>query len=164
MTKKNNKIKQTIKYVFADWLCALIVWILFFFFRKHNEDPVFFEHYQVVFKDFNFIKGIIGVPLFWLMLYTISGYYNNVFSKSRLKELGQTFIVVLLGVVILFFITIIDDVIDSYKSYYVSFSMLFGLSFFIQMDNQADKGVDFRLRFLWRMALLTINLKRLGFQ
>ena len=131
MTKKNNKIKQTIKYVFADWLCALIVWTLFFFFRKHNEDPVFFEHYQVVFKDFNFIKGIIGVPLFWLMLYTISGYYNNVFSKSRLKELGQTFIVVLLGVVILFFITIIDDVIDSYKSYYVSFSMLFGLQFII---------------------------------
>ena len=41
------------------------------------------------------------------------------------------------------------------KSYAI-FSMLFGLSFFIQMDNQADKGVDFRLRFLWRMALLLV--------
>lgn len=41
------------------------------------------------------------------------------------------------------------------KSYAI-FSMLFGLSFFIQMDNQADKGVDFRLRFLWRMALLFV--------
>ena len=51
------------------------------------------------------------------------------FSKSRLKELGQTFFVVLLGVVILFFATIIDDVIYSYKSYYVSFSVLFGLQF-----------------------------------
>ena len=39
---------------------------------------------------------------------------------------------------------------------YAIFSMLFGLSFFIQMDNQADKGVDFRLRFLWRMALLFV--------
>ena len=41
------------------------------------------------------------------------------------------------------------------KSYAI-FSMLFGLSFFIQMDNQADKGVDFRWRFLWRMALLLV--------
>lgn len=41
------------------------------------------------------------------------------------------------------------------KSYAI-FSMLFGLSFFIQMDNQADKGIDFSLRFLWRMALLFV--------
>ena len=129
MTKKNNKIKQTIKYVFADWFCALLAWTLFFFFRKFNEDPNLSEHYHIIFQDTNFILGIIGMPIFWIVLYTISGYYNNVFSKSRLKELGQTFLVVLLGVVILFFITIIDDVIVSYKSYYVSFLVLFGLQF-----------------------------------
>ena len=39
------------------------------------------------------------------------------------------------------------------KSYAI-FSMLFGLSFFIQMENQADRGVDFRWRFAWRLALL----------
>ena len=129
MTKKNNKKKQTFKYVFLDWLCALIAWTLFFLFRKYNEDPYFLEHYQLIFHDINFIIGITCVPIFWLLLYTISGYYNNVFSKSRLKELGQTFFVVFLGVVILFFVTIIDDVIYSYKSYYVSFAMLFGLQF-----------------------------------
>lgn len=37
---------------------------------------------------------------------------------------------------------------------YAIFAMLFGLSFFIQHDNQAQKGKDFRLRFLWRMILL----------
>ena len=37
---------------------------------------------------------------------------------------------------------------------YAIFSMLFGLSFFIQHDNQAQQGVDFRPRFLWRMVLL----------
>lgn len=37
---------------------------------------------------------------------------------------------------------------------YAIFSLLFGLSFFMQMDSQADKGVDFRLRFLWRLILL----------
>ena len=37
---------------------------------------------------------------------------------------------------------------------YAIFAMLFGLSFYIQHDNQAQRGVDFRLRFLWRMVLL----------
>ena len=37
---------------------------------------------------------------------------------------------------------------------YAIFSMLFGLSFFIQHDNQAQQGKDFRPRFLWRMVLL----------
>ena len=129
MTKKNNKTKQTLKYVVTDWFCALIAWTLFFFFRKHNEDPNILNHYQQVFQDVNFIIGIIAVPVFWLVLYTISNYYNNVFAKSRLKELGQTFFVILIGTVILFFVTIIDDVIVSYKSYYESFAVLFGLQF-----------------------------------
>ena len=131
MNKKNNKKIQTLKYVLTDWFCALIAWTLFFLFRKFNEDPNFMDYYQSVFHDVNFIIGIIGVPLFWLVLHTISGYYNNVFSKSRLKELGQTFFVTLIGVVILFFVTIIDDVIISHKSYYVSFSVLFGLQFIL---------------------------------
>ena len=37
---------------------------------------------------------------------------------------------------------------------YAIFAMLFGLSFYIQHDNQAQKGVDFRPRFFWRMILL----------
>jgi uncharacterized protein len=36
------------------------------------------------------------------------------------------------------------------------FSFMFGLSFFIQMDRQAQRGVDFRWRFLWRLALLAL--------
>lgn len=36
------------------------------------------------------------------------------------------------------------------------FAFLFGLSFFIQMDSAARKGVDFRKRFMWRMAILFV--------
>lgn len=39
---------------------------------------------------------------------------------------------------------------------YAIFALLFGLSFFIQHDNQAAKGVDFRPRFAWRMVLLML--------
>lgn len=39
------------------------------------------------------------------------------------------------------------------KSYAI-FALLFGLTFFIQSDNQAKKGKDFRGRFAWRLVLL----------
>lgn len=39
---------------------------------------------------------------------------------------------------------------------YAIFSLLFGLSFFVQHDNQAQKGKDFRPRFAWRMVLLML--------
>lgn len=39
---------------------------------------------------------------------------------------------------------------------YAIFSLLFGLSFFMQMESQAGKGVDFRWRFVWRLFLLFV--------
>lgn len=39
---------------------------------------------------------------------------------------------------------------------YAIFALLFGLSFFVQHDNQAQKGKDFRPRYAWRMVLLFI--------
>ena len=37
---------------------------------------------------------------------------------------------------------------------YAIFAMLFGLTLFVQHDNQAQRGFDFRPRFAWRMVLL----------
>ena len=37
-----------------------------------------------------------------------------------------------------------------------TFSLLFGFSFFIQMDNQARRGNDFRGRFAWRLLMLML--------
>src|SRR5688572_7527864 len=37
---------------------------------------------------------------------------------------------------------------------YAIFALMFGLSFFIIMDNQAKKGVNFSYRFAWRLVVL----------
>ncbi|MHC1733133.1 MAG: DUF418 domain-containing protein [Bacteroidales bacterium] len=37
---------------------------------------------------------------------------------------------------------------------YTIFSLMFGFSFFIQMDRAQERGVDFRLRFAWRLLIL----------
>lgn len=39
---------------------------------------------------------------------------------------------------------------------YAIFALLFGVSFFIQMDNQAKKGIKFEKVFVWRLSLLAI--------
>ena len=39
---------------------------------------------------------------------------------------------------------------------YATFSLLFGFSFYIQMRNAERRGYDFRLRFAWRMLLLSL--------
>lgn len=43
-----------------------------------------------------------------------------------------------------------------FGKFFIIFSCLFGLSFFIQMDRAAQKGVDLRPRFLWRLVLLLV--------
>ena len=45
------------------------------------------------------------------------------------------------------------DLVFADKAYAV-FALLFGLSFFLIMDRQARKGVDFSRRFAWRLLLL----------
>jgi len=37
---------------------------------------------------------------------------------------------------------------------YSIFALMFGFSFFIQMNRQENKGIDFRWRFLWRLTIL----------
>ena len=38
--------------------------------------------------------------------------------------------------------------------FFALFSFLFGLSFFIQMENAKKKGLNYELKFLWRLVLL----------
>jgi uncharacterized protein len=57
---------------------------------------------------------------------------------------------------LLFFDTWIPSIVYFFfggKSYAI-FAFLFGLSFFIQMDRQAQKGIDFSTRFIWRLTVL----------
>jgi exopolysaccharide biosynthesis polyprenyl glycosylphosphotransferase len=48
-----------------------------------------------------------------------------------LLELGQTFVTTILGVIIIFFVLILDDVVFSYKDYYASSGTLFILHFLL---------------------------------
>jgi exopolysaccharide biosynthesis polyprenyl glycosylphosphotransferase len=124
-----NRRLQVTKYAILDWFSALLAWTLFYFFRKLNENPHIFSHLNEIFDDRKFWYGVLFVPLFWLVLYIMAGAYRRIYRKARLKELGQTLISVLVGVVILFFILILDDQVHGYQDYYESIIVLFALQF-----------------------------------
>jgi len=141
----NNRL-HTLKYIFTDTLAASATWCLFFIFRKTYIEPKIIK--TVTFEpDFNFYSGLILIPLFWLLLYYLSGYYKDIYRKSRLKELWQTFIVVTVGVIIIFFSFILDDTISSYKDYYQSLIFVFTTQFFVT--------------YIPRVTLTTLTVKRL---
>lgn len=124
-----DKRIQRLRYIALDFASAVIAWSLFFIYRKYTLDPNIFNKFSEVTEDVNLYLGITLIPIFWLVLYYISGFYRTVYRKSRIKELSQTLVISLIGVTIIFFGLILDDIIYSYKSYYRSFLTLFSLHF-----------------------------------
>ncbi|NOX86294.1 MAG: sugar transferase [Chlorobi bacterium] len=142
-----NRRLQVTKYVILDWLSSLIAWVLFYIFRKYTEDPYIFTHFERVTGDERFWQGVLIIPLFWLVLYIMIGSYRRIYRKSRLKELGQTLIITLIGVTIIFFVLILDDFIVTYKSYYQSFFALFLL--------------QFTITYTFRLTLTTLTVRKI---
>lgn len=148
-----NKTLQVVKYVVADLISATLAWGIFYFYRKAQIESVLFGYIPFQ-PDDNFFLGITLLPILWVVVYALMGTYNDIYRKSRLKEFGQTFIVALIGCLIIFFTLLLDDTIISYKSYYSSFVTLFLLQF----------GITFTSRFIiTTVTARKIKSRKIGF-
>jgi exopolysaccharide biosynthesis polyprenyl glycosylphosphotransferase len=124
-----NRPRQIIKYVLSDLAAAMLAWGLFYVYRKFGIESSLYGYKIPFTPDKNFYIGISVLPIAWIAVYALAGTYNDIYRKSRLRELAQTFYVSLIGVLIIFFTLLLDDVIISYKSYYSTFITLFLLHF-----------------------------------
>ena len=131
MAKKINKGKQTFRYVLWDWIASVVAWFLFFCYRKGLESVDIFKDFSIVTNDRNFWMGLLLIPICWLFLYMMAGTYRNVYLKSRVRELGQSVLVTLIGTIVLFFAIILNDRINDYRSYYSLFAFLFVSQFIL---------------------------------
>ncbi len=123
-----NKRRHTIQFILADWLAAVSAWGLFFIYRKiYIELQPFYP--KMLLEDKNFMWGILIIPLCWVAMYALMGSYQNIYRRSRLRELGQTLYISVIGVLIIFFLFLLDDTIISYKTYYHTFFTLLTLHF-----------------------------------
>ncbi len=126
-----NKRLQVLKYVFSDALAAMLAWTLFFIYRKYTVDVLVLDHAEIIFQDHKLYVGLLIITNFWLLLYAVTGTYQKIYRKSRLKELSQTFLLSFLGLIAIFFILILDDQVISYLNYYRYFLVIFVLHFTI---------------------------------
>jgi exopolysaccharide biosynthesis polyprenyl glycosylphosphotransferase len=124
-----NRKWQVLKYLVLDFLAAAMSWTAFFIYRKAVIEPQRFGIDIPIELTTRYYLGLVLIPMLWLLFYYVTGFYDNIYRRSRLLELGQTFITSLTGVIIIFFALILDDYIESYKNYYQLFFTLFGLHF-----------------------------------
>lgn len=126
-----NKRLQVLKYILSDYVSASVAWSLFYLYRKFFIEPDKFGILPEKIFDNQYFVGMIILPLSWVLTYYLTGFYNNIYRKSRINELVQTFATSLIGVTLIFFFILLDDFVSSYKSYYKIFIVLFALHFFI---------------------------------
>jgi exopolysaccharide biosynthesis polyprenyl glycosylphosphotransferase len=141
-------------YVLADVAGSALAWTLFFAYRKLHLEPIKLGAPVPLEWDANYLKGLVLIPLFWFGLYTVIGGYRDVYRRFRTKELGQTLLVTMIGVLVIFFVLLLDDQVASPKYHYRSFVALFLLHF----------GITFPLRFLitsWTVH--RVHRRRIGF-
>ena len=142
----NRKIHTT-KYILSDVLSAALAWILFSYFRKIVIETEKFGYPVTLKFDTAFFISIVVIVCFWIFLYAFSGYYYDIYRRSRVQELYKTFTVSIVGVIIIFFALILDDKVSTYTDYYYSFSILFLL--------------HFSLSYIPRLTISSITIKKI---
>jgi polysaccharide biosynthesis protein PslA len=125
-TKKLSIRKSSpLAYLLSDYFSAVLAWTLFFSLRKILVDGVAFSSFPFFLDDRKFYAGILIIPACWLIFYFLCGSYTNIYRKSRLTEVSITFIMSLIGCVIIFFALLLDDHVINYTDHYLELLILF---------------------------------------
>lgn len=120
---------HTRMYIAVDFISAALAWAFFFVYRKISELGTYYEAIDLAIRDIRLLQGLIFIPLGWILLYAVFGYYRKTFSKNVFSDFTKTFICTICGVAVLFFLVILDDVIPDYRLYYNYLFVLFVVHF-----------------------------------
>lgn len=139
----------TFLLVLVDWISAMVAWGSFYYVRKVKLELMEFNVNE------SFYYGILFIPIAWIFLYLLQGTYHDVRRLHRIKIFNLTFVGTVMGVVMLFFVFLLDDEINGYKQYYSSVFLLF--------------AIHFSLTFIPRLLIVTnivsrIHKRKAGFR
>lgn len=109
--------------IINDFLSAGAAWVIFYIVRKNILGESMFIDYPQL------IKGGLVVSAFWMLLFTAAGFYNNVFKKSRVKQLLNLVVISLFGSIVVFMSLMLDDDVADHSVYYELFYTYFLLVF-----------------------------------
>lgn len=142
-----NKKLLVIRYVFFDFVAAVIVWILFMVFRWVVNDGRLITNISIFIPNYNYISTLILFPIFCVFVYYLSGYYVNPIKDSKIVEILSTALTTILISVVVFFVLLLDDYVISYQNYYYSLVVLIGLLFTVTSLFRWIEGAIIRRNF-----------------
>lgn len=129
MTRKS---KFRLFYLIADTFSILIGTLLLNMIRFYWEDPngVWATLGSYLFNTKSYLV-YFSLWLFWLLLFTLSGYYNKPLNKSRIEDVWTTFSTVLLGTGVEFLLLVVDDQVHDTRVYLQLYLLLLLSTFFL---------------------------------
>ncbi len=125
-----NDLLQRLKYIFWDTVAACGGYTILYTFRKVIIEKKRFGEVDFTFSQ-NYYLGLVLISAFWIIIYFVTGFYKDIYRRSRLKELTYTFNASLLGSVFIFFALLLDDWVSVYTDYYRGFIVYFSSHFLL---------------------------------
>lgn len=123
----NRNSKFRLYYLLSDSVSILMGTLLFNIFRFHwemvEETWGSLESYLFNTKSY---AVYLSLWLFWLFIFSLSGYYNKPINKSRIDELLVTIGSVIVGSSIEFLFLVVNDVVFDPKVYLPLYGILVG--------------------------------------
>lgn len=120
--------KGVVLYALADYLAAVLSWVLFVLVRRMSIEGRPFD--ERLFQDASFQYSLLVVPIVWMLVYIILDSYHHIYRLSRLTEFSRTLLATLLGGLLLFFTILLDDLVNylgGYQGYYRALASLMGI-------------------------------------
>ena len=74
--------KNIVQYIVFDWIAAMIVWLLFYVFRRVVNDMALFGDMPIFAPSFNFYLSMALYPVMALGVHYLSGFYKIYNSSS----------------------------------------------------------------------------------
>jgi exopolysaccharide biosynthesis polyprenyl glycosylphosphotransferase len=125
----NNSSSGIFLYKSLDVISALLAWIIFFALRKESEGQSI--NIDLLFNDNKLVLGLVLIPSFWFLLYSLIDKYKDIYRYSRIAVIKRTLLTSFIGALILFFAVLSDDIVTSKHGFFFSFFRLFFIHFSI---------------------------------
>ena len=123
--------RRVIFYLLFDVVAALIVWVLFYLYRRMTNDMVLSGVEEYFVPNYALLPSIVAFPLVAVGVHYLTGFYNIKVRRSRLVEFFSTTIGTFFISIIIYFGMLVDDLVVSYTFYYRSFLILWGMFFIV---------------------------------
>lgn len=124
---------QRLRYVIGDYISSNIAIFLYnlmrFDFSFNRMIETGFHRKEDFLLSENVMLGQIVFPVIMMGVYYLSGYYTEVFRKSRMQEFASTFKSAFVVAMIVFFTAMINDLVSERVYNYELILLLFGLVF-----------------------------------